>query len=137
MQDIFNPYRKICRYRFCQKPFTADRLNQEYCCDKHKQDENNWKARLDRIRMKDQTARQKKCEKMLESIFRCERFIVKRKELEDIDFDFTANCSTLKEKTIRGTIITKMYFDFGLQGIDENTFRIISKYNSTIKPLDE
>jgi hypothetical protein len=43
-----DPYKKVCKYKFCKKTFDAKRTNQDYCCPDHRTKANNVLARQER-----------------------------------------------------------------------------------------
>ena len=129
-ENIENPYKKICKYRFCRKNFTADDLREEYCCPLHKRRENNYKQHLERQKTKVQLQAQKHNERILAAFYEAGKYIVALDELLDLRFDFNANSSHLNDKINKR--VTIRFFEHGITTSDGRRFQVVSFKNSAI-----
>lgn len=124
-----NPYRKICRYRFCpKKEFTAERLNQEYCCYDHKVKENNLKAKTIRDKTKSMDYYLKNNRKILDEKYNKGELKVKLDKLESQGFILDYHTETKKETKLK--VIVPFYYEYGLVRYGEessNNFMICKK----------
>ncbi len=119
-----DPYKKNCKYRFCpKKEFTADRLNQEYCCYDHKKYENNFKAKAIRDKTKGIDYIQKKNRKILENFYNSGKTKAFLSELELEGFDYQYHTHARKDIETNSRIA--YYFEYGLIYINSSGLKMV------------
>jgi hypothetical protein len=117
-----DPYRKICKYKACGKPFTAKRMNQEYCPGDCKKKENNGKARLERQVTKPADQRIKKNRRILEQFFNSN---ITEVTLRDLEFQgFNHLFSTSRGLDDKGGYSIPHYMNYSLKTIGNNKLKI-------------
>lgn len=123
-----DPYKKYCKYRYCKREFTANRLNQEYCCYDHKKKENNFKAKEIRDKTKRIDFITRRNRKILEEKYKEGKIEVTLDELESQGFIYDYNTETKKGKNLN--IPVPFYYEYGLIKYDvesSNNFKIWKK----------
>lgn len=124
-----DPYQKVCRYRFCpKKEFTANRLNQEFCCYDHKKKENNFKAKKIRDKTKRNDFMARRNRKILEEKYKEGKKEVTLNELESQGFLYDYHTEFKKETNLN--IMVPFYYEFGLVRYDKeslNNYKIWKK----------
>jgi hypothetical protein len=117
-----DPYQIICKYRFCpKKEFTAERLNQQYCCNNHKVKENNFKAKKIRDKTKGIDFITRRNRKILEDFFNSGKTDVYFNDLELQGFNH--KYSTHTEKGSDGKTRIPYYYEYGLVLISSDIWR--------------
>ena len=115
-----NPYKKVCKFRFCNKPFDAKRTNQEFCCKDHYIKHNNLIAKEVRDITKDIDAERHRNRKILKLLARKEN--VTYNELKKLGFKINS-CTNFKkvENSMKNVLF---YYDYSLEQIDSETYKI-------------
>lgn len=122
MNTEINPYKKVCKYKFCKKGFDAKRTNQEFCCKDHYMKHNNSKAK----EIRDST---KKYDRILHKNLKLIKILkhvenVKIEDLKKIGFkiDHCSSTSQLKDPNL------KIYYcyNYTLEEVCKNEFKILS-----------
>jgi hypothetical protein len=118
-----DPYRKICKYKFCRKEFTAKRTNQEFCDKDHYRKHNNGKAKVirDATKITDYTFHQNWL--ILSRLYSKGKREIDALTLEKEGYEISAFTDRSK---VDGTLKYALFcYDFGLEMIDDKNYKII------------
>jgi hypothetical protein len=118
-----DPYHKICKYERCKKNFIAARLNSEYCCKEHKVRAANEKAKEERDLINDIQYQIKLNWRVLKKLHEKNKTQVTLAELNFHGFQHKFHTSTQRKPDMKHLI--PEYFNFALETISENNFKII------------
>ncbi len=128
VDNQMDPYKKNCKYRYCNREFVAKRLNQLYCNYDHKKKENNCKAKEIRDKTKDIDFIIRRNRRILKDFFYSGKTEVNYNDLELQGFNH--KYSTHIEKESDGNARIPYYYEYGLVLINSDIwrqFKIINK----------
>ncbi len=112
MDKTKDPYRKICKYKHCQKEFIASRLNQEYCCPECKMKANNIKSKEKRDATKTINFILNRNRDILKYFHDMGRVNVSLNELQGLGFEYEIH--THRKKETKLDIMVPFYYEYGL-----------------------
>ena len=107
-----DPYKKICKYKPCQKEFIANRLNQEYCCPECKMKANNLKSKAKRDATKLTNITLLKNREILKDFHDKGQVNVSLQELQELGFEYEFH--TQRKKETKLDIMVPFYYEYGL-----------------------
>lgn len=118
-----DPYKKTCKYSVCKKPFTARRLNMEYCSQECKKKSNNRNAGQFRAGVKHIIAQHALNWKILDTFYNQGKTEISDAVLRQNGFDYSK--STGLHKDIEHGMLTPEFYNYSLQKTKEDQFKII------------
>jgi len=124
MDVVKDPYRKICKYKFCKKEFIATRLNQEYCCLECKIKTNNLKAKEKRDATKKINLILQKNREILKDFYNRNHLNVTLIELQELGFEYDYH--THRKKETKFNIMVPFYYEYGLINEKEDSLNFFT-----------